>query len=124
MEIGFLCGSFESDSKYLLPTALFRYGITRHIELRFAELISGTKNKETSKTSFGFSDMELGAKFQILKQESINCEIAFISHVIIPSGSADLTNNHFGTVNKIAVSHGLNEFLDLGYNFGYNNFGS
>lgn len=35
-----------------------------------------------------------------------------------------MTNKYFGTVNKLAISHGLNNFLDLGYNLGYNYTGT
>jgi hypothetical protein len=69
------------------------------------------------------NDIEIGAKFQILKNENINTEIAFLSHLIIPSGSDNFRNNKWGTVNKIAISHTLNDNIGLGYNVGYNYFG-
>ena len=67
--------------------------------------------------------MELGLKIQILKNENINTQVALVSHVVIPTGSSELTNTYFGTINKLAVSHSLTDHLDLGYNLGYNYLG-
>jgi hypothetical protein len=71
----------------------------------------------------GISDLELGAKIQILQKEDINTEIAFLSHLLIPTGSEELTGDIFGTINKLSLSHNLSDNLDLGYNLGYNYFG-
>jgi hypothetical protein len=124
MEMGFGNGNYNNERLSLLPTALFRFGLSNILELRFVEQLAGYNNKTTSEPEFGLSDIELGAKIQILKKAGIVTEIAFISHVIIPTGSSELTHTTFGTINKLAISHGLNKFLDLGYNLGYNYFGT
>ncbi|MFO7670347.1 MAG: transporter [Bacteroidales bacterium] len=125
VETGFLFGDLNNESQrfFLLPTALFRYGLTRGIELRLGENLVSYKSEESSPTKFGLSDLELGAKFQILKREDINTEIAFISHAVLPTGTDGLSLEKYGTINKLALSHALNSFLDLGYNVGYNYFG-
>jgi len=127
-ESGILLGknNFENRSEQLLliPTTLLRYGLTKSIELRVVEQLVHIKNKQTSDDIFGFSDLELGAKFQILKNPAINSEIAFISHLVLPTGAISVTNEHFGTVNKLAISHSIRDFIDLGYNVGYNYFGN
>jgi len=112
------------EKQLLIPTTLFRYGLTKNIELRFVEQLENRKSSLDSDANFGVSDLEIGAKIQILKKENINTEIAFLSHIILPTGSENVTSGTVGTVNKIAVSHGINDFLDLGYNVGYNYFGS
>jgi hypothetical protein len=124
IEMGFGSGNYDSERLSLLPTTLFRYGLSKSIELRFVEQLGVYNNKATSTTEFGLSDIELGLKLQVLKKEDIKTEIAFISHLIIPTGSSELTNTNYGTINKLAISHGLNKFLDLGYNLGYNYFGT
>lgn len=124
MEMGFGSGNYNNERLSLLPTALFRYGLFKRLELRVVEQLAGFNNKTTSEWDFGLSDIELGAKIQVLRREDINTEIAFISHLVIPSGSSELTNIYYGTINKIAISHGINNFLDIGYNFGYNYFGT
>ncbi|MFZ0281789.1 MAG: transporter, partial [Bacteroidales bacterium] len=44
----------------------------------------------------------------------------FISHIILPTGSVGISGNSPGIITKIAISHSLNDFLDFGYNLGYN----
>lgn len=125
IESGILIGFEEngtfSTRQFLFPTNLFRYGLTKGIEIRVLSQFEDIKIG--SKSTQGISDIELGAKIQILKDEDKNTEIAFLSHLLIPSGTKELTGDKFGTINKISVSHKLNENLGLGYNLGYNYFG-
>ena len=125
VEAGLLFGDLNNKAQrlYLLPTTLFRYGLTRGIELRLGENLVNYNSESSLENRFGFSDLEFGAKFQILRREDINTEIAFISHAVFPTGSEGLSTDKYGTINKLALSHELNSFLGLGYNVGYNNFG-
>jgi hypothetical protein len=122
-EVGFGIGSDDLANQYVTPTTLTRYGLLKSIELRLAEHLFGTKDKQTSEKEFGLSDLELGTKIQILRRENVNTEIAFISHIVIPTGSDAFSAGQVGTISKIAVSHGLSSTLDLGYNLGYMYFG-
>lgn len=125
IEAGVLYGNEPKNSKtqLLLPTTLFRFGLTNIIELRLGEQIEFNQNKLNSSSTFGISDLELGTKIQILKKQDINIEIAFLSHVILPTGSDSLTNDKPGVINKFAFSHILNDNFNIGYNLGYNYFG-
>jgi hypothetical protein len=127
-ESGVLLGNYNLanslEQLLLIPTTLFRYGLTKSIELRLVEQLVHIKNKQSSEDNFGLSDLELGVKIQILKNPAINSEIAFISHLVLPTGAIGVTNEHLGTVNKLAVSHGITEFIDMGYNVGYSYFGN
>lgn len=124
MESGLLIG-FEGDEQssirqILAPTNLLRYGISKSIEIRLLSQFETQKSGEQSIQ--GISDLEIGTKIQILKNDSKNTEIAFVSHLTLPTGTKELTSEKIGTVNKIAVSHRLSENTGLGYNFGYNYF--
>jgi hypothetical protein len=125
IETGMLFGSFGESlfktKSTLLPTTLLRYGITKGLELRFVNQFERIKAGDV--THYGMNDLELGVKFQILKNQNINTEIAFLSHVIIPTGSKKLTNNKYGSINKLAISHTINDKMGIGYNVGYNYFG-
>lgn len=127
IESGFLAGYTNnnniSERQLLFPTTLFRYGLLRYFELRIVEQIERIKSDQPSYTHFGLSDLELGIKIQILKKETINTEITFLSHLILPTGQNGLTNHKPGTSSKIAVSHSINDFLGIGYNIGYDYFG-
>ena len=53
----------------------------------------------------------------------INTEIAFLSHVIIPSAKENLTADQVGIVNKLSISHKISDKIGLGYNIGYDYVG-
>ena len=125
LESGILIG-FESENppttrQILLPTNLFRYGITNWIELRILSQFETIKIED--KNYEGISDLEIGAKVQLLKKEEVNTEIAFLSHLIVPTGTHEITSDNFGLSNKLSISHGINETVGVGYNIGYNYFG-
>ena len=122
IESGFLIGYEEQDQlsirQVLLPTNLFRYGITNSIEIRILNQFEMLKIDE--KQLDGISDLELGTKIQLIKGGHKNIEAAFLSHLIIPIGTENLTGNKIGTINKISISHEISETLEVGYNLGYN----
>lgn len=125
IESGLLIG-FEGDApnsvrQILAPTNLFRYGISKGVELRFLSQFETLKNGNLSIQ--GISDIEIGTKIQILKEENEDVEIALLSHLIVPTGTSELTSDNFGTINKLCLSHDLNEKMSVGYNLGYNYFG-
>lgn len=125
LESGFLITHDDqgdySSRQILLPTNLFRYGLTNWMEIRIVNQYEMVKIKD--KRLEGFSDMTLGIKVQLLKKENINTEIAFLSQLIVPSGSKALTSDQTGTSNLISLSHSLSESIGLNYNLGYNYFG-
>ncbi|MCF6366704.1 MAG: transporter [Bacteroidales bacterium] len=104
------------------PITLFRFGLTKRVELRllsqYRKDIYDYPYYSSSKT-VGFSDIEVGTKIQIFKKENAKTEIAFETHLSVPTGSALYTNGTYATINKIAVSHVLTDKLGLGYNIGY-----
>lgn len=118
--------SFEGDNQLstqqiLAPTNLFRYGVSDGLELRF--LSQFEMLKEDIQAIRGISDIEIGVKIQVLKKEDVNTEIAFLTHLVIPTGTEALSNGEFGTINKVSISHELNDNIELGYNLGYDYFG-
>lgn len=113
----------NSVNSFFGPSTLLRYGISDGVELRFVSQYESTEiglNGANIDYS-GFNDLELGVKIQVLKKENSNTEIAFLSHIIIPTGKENLTTNNLGVVNKLAVSHVLIENVSVGYNIGYDN---
>ena len=115
--------SFESNN-WNLPTTLLRFGITRNMELRLAnQFTSIVKNSEEKTHQYGFGDIEIGAKIQILRKKNINTEIAFLSHLVFPFGDKRISNTNFGSINKLSISHSITKNTSLGYNVGYNYFG-
>jgi hypothetical protein len=127
IEAGFLLGSSDNDiikeRQILAPSILSRYGLTNGIELRLLTQFESIKNRSTDEVYDGISDLEIGAKVQLFKKESSTTEIAFLSHLILPTASKQLTNDKFGSINKLSISHPLSESIGIGYNVGYDYFG-
>ena len=128
IESGLLIGFTESNGQrhrqILAPTNLFRIGISRTFELRLLSQYELSKNQNTDQSISGVSDIEVGTKIQFLRRDDINTEIAFLSHLILPTGSSALTNDEYGVINKLSIAHEINDQMGLGYNIGYDNFGS
>ncbi len=122
--IGFTEENRQETRQILAPTTLFRVGLTDGIELRVLSQYETLKNQTTNKKFSGISDLEIGAKIQLLQKENMNTEIAFLSHLILPAGSSNFTNDEYGTINKLSISHSISDAIGIGYNLGYNNFGS
>jgi hypothetical protein len=127
IESGVLFVSSKSEGismrETLAPSTLLRYGITNGIEIRLVNQFESIKNKTTSEKANGISDLEIGTKFQILQKDGVNTEIAFVSHLILPTGSKELTIDNFGTINKLSISHAISDKVGIGYNVGYDYFG-
>ena len=126
LEAGLLIGFAGEDEnavrQLLAPTTLFRYGITEGIELRLLSQFESIKIQDQAVQ--GISDIEVGAKIQLFQKEDSRFEVAFLSHLLVPTGSENLSLESFGSINKLAVSQEINETLGLGYNLGYNYFGT
>jgi len=123
MSLGY---SSDDKTKYRTfsgPSSLFRVGLLTGVELRITNQFESTKNLKKENVSAGISDMMLGAKVELINKEDINAKIAILSHLVLPTGSSDLTTNRYGTVNRLAVSHNLTDNMGLGYNIGYDYFG-
>lgn len=125
IESGFLLG-FEGNKikpvrQILAPTTLFRFGITNGLELRLLNQFESVKvNKSYIQ---GISDLEIGTKIQLFRAKKSSFEMALLSHLILPVGSEGLSNEKIGTINKLSLSHEINDNMWLGYNIGYDYFG-
>ncbi|MFH4963703.1 transporter [Gaetbulibacter sp. M235] len=122
--LGFTEDDLSSERQLFAPTTLFRYGILNGVEIRVLNQFESLKDKNSLLKRNGISDLEIGTKISLLNKEHINTKIAFLSHAILPTGSKDLTNDKWGTINKFSISHELSNVLGLGYNIGYDYFGS
>jgi len=123
IESGVLFRESEDNSvnSFFGPSTLLRYGISKGIELRFVSQYESTKIElENEDVHYsGLNDIELGAKIQLLKKSTLNTEIAFLTHVIIPTAKEHLTSNSLGVINKLAISHAISNKIGIGYNIGY-----
>ena len=99
-----------------LPTTLFRLGLTNKIELRILNQFE--YRKYTKQSINGFTNLECGVKIQLLKKEDKVTELAFLSHIVLPTASKLFNENKFTVINKLCVSHKSNSNISFGYNIG------
>ena len=123
-ETGILIESIKIEKQFLTPTILSRYGLTKNLELRLLTQYESLKNKINYEKIEGISDLEIGTKIQLYKKESSPTEIAFISHLVLPTAPKKLSNDKIGTINKLSISHSISELFGIGYNIGYDFLGS
>ncbi|MFT4661550.1 MAG: hypothetical protein ACI8XB_001828 [Patiriisocius sp.] len=127
IEAGVLVEYFEKFGvnfrNVLAPTNLFRLGITEGVELRILNQVEYLKSDKETLNLVGVSDLEIGTKVQVLRNEDVNTEIAVLSHLIVPTGGPSFTIDSYGTINKISIAHEISDDIGLGYNIGYDYFG-
>ena len=120
-------GQIQVESGILIENSqsnintLFRIGIIEGIEIRInSNYLINDELSFMKKSSF--SDFEVGAKFRIFDKTSSNTKVAFLSHLSIPTAIEVFSNNVYGLMNRLNVSHDLNNESQIGYNLGYNKF--
>lgn len=120
-------GQIQIESGILIENSqsnintLFRIGIIEGIEIRInSNYLINDKLSFMKKSSF--SDFEVGAKFRIFDKNQNNTKVAFLSHLSIPTAIEVFSNNVYGLLNRLNVSHDLNNESQIGYNLGYNKF--
>ncbi len=127
IETGMMIGYNNIDGtayRFLVgPTTLFRVGLVKGLELRVFNQLESVKNITKEKEISGISDLEIGAKVELLNKENINTKIAFLAHLILPTGTRNLTIDSYGVINKLSISHDITESIGVGYNVGYNYYG-
>jgi len=112
--------SVEREEEYIIPGIMLRYGIGWGIELRFANNYEKVKNSHDSYE--GLSDMEIGTEIQLYKSKNRRTEVAIMSHLLLPTGGAEISNERVGSESFLLVWHELNEKTGIEYNLGYSNF--
>ncbi len=114
------------ERNILLPTSLFRVGLTQQIELRLlsqVELNSIAQYGRKDPYIAGFSNLEVGTKIQLFRNENSIHQVAIVSNLGVPTGSIDINESEVYTVSKLCVSHQFSEDFNLGYNLGYSAIG-
>ena len=120
-------GQIQVESGILIENSqsnintLFRIGIIEGIEIRInSNYLINDELSFMKKSSF--SDFEVGAKFRIFDKASSNTKVAFLSHLSIPTAIEVFSNDVYGILSRLNVSHGLNNESQIAYNLGYNKF--
>lgn len=105
------------------PSSLFRLGITKFLELRITSNLISFKNIKKDVVTTGVTDIHVGAKLELYQSKNGNSKFAILSHLVLPTGSFNLTDNAYGTVNRLIGSQALTNNIGVGYNIGYDYYG-
>ncbi len=117
VESGILTGYQDDVRQLVLPNTLLRYGLTDKVEFRFITQLEINNYNDTIME--GMSDLWVGTKIQLFKKPESNTEVAFLTHLSVPTGSKVITSGSYGIYSRLLLSHRINDFLNLGYNIGY-----
>lgn len=105
----------------LYPTTLFRLGISERIELRMLNQLERTKLSSTfiENITQGISDLEVGFKIALAGNSETRFSAAFLSHLIMPTGTGEISTDSYQSVNKLALGLSLTDNISTGLNIGY-----
>ena len=106
----------------IIPTNLFRYGISNKVELRMVLQLDGIEVYGDETYQFELGHVELGAKTVLNQTEDSKVQIALLSHLQLPKRNWSHFEDQLGFFNRISIAHNLTQKSSIGYNFGYNHY--
>lgn len=119
-KVNFTPGGQQASSRITAPSALVRWGISEYFEARLFTSFQSFKSPNDLQRTSGLGDVQVGTKIRILDKDDVPTKVAFVSHLIVPTGSRGISYEAYRAINRVSVSHVLMEGVDLGYNLGYN----
>ncbi len=120
MEMGF---NYESISKteknWILPSALWKYGINDHFELRLITEMNRRESSGKETGQLGLLPTEVGFKVKLIEEKGIIPKISLISHLSIPNFSSKAYSTTYYAPNfRFTMLHTLSNNVTLSYNLG------
>lgn len=105
------------SSSVMLPSCLFKYGISERTELR---LITEIERQEYyNKVNTGLNPVTIGFKTNILQEKGIIPNTSFIGHLTLPTiASCKNKSIYYAPSFRFTMQHTLNSKLSLAYNLG------
>ena len=106
----------------IIPTNLFRYGISKKVELRLVLQLDGLQTMDDNAYQFALGSVELGAKIVLNQSEDPSVQFALLSHLVLPKDNWTQFSDQLGFLNRISIAHDIDQNTSIGYNFGYNHY--
>lgn len=118
IETGFSYQKIDSyNSEYVVPTVLWKYGVSEIIELRL--ITEFHKNESFNTYNEGISPVLIGCKIRISEENGILPKISLIGHLAFPNlAKTEYKNNYLAPEFRFAIQHTLSEKFSFGYNLG------
>ena len=120
-------GVYEKENRtkfYTVPSTLFRYGVSKRLEFRFA------LDHVSFRNDFGkgrdFENPNFGFKFRLFNEQGLRPDLSLLYHlgVPIPNFGDDGDVGDFSNTIRLAADHTLNQNWGLGWNLGIETEGS
>lgn len=113
--------NLNPSSSESIPFTIFRVGLADWLELRAIHAL--TKDDLVGNRRFA-NDLELGTKIQLLNKYTDNFKLAFVGHIILPTGIGGEQSESLGIYSKFAMSNSLSDNFSIAYNIGFRKFES
>ena len=105
-----------------MPNVLMRLNLFKGVELRLITNHLQQYRPSNDQERAGIADWQVGSKIQLFS--SPKAQMALSTHIIFPTGSARLSNNQIGSLNRLLFAHPIGARQSISYNIGYNNYGT
>jgi len=115
IETGTYVSIADNINYWGIGSTLLRYGVAKNIELRMFSEIGRERHRVTDTRSLGISDLQVGAKFRFLTGP---VEMSYMGHLVLPGGTEGFSDEKWGVINKLLLSHDVVEGIVFGYNAG------
>lgn len=120
MENGFLHQqTSKGESESALPTSLWKFGISKNIELRLITDLIYNRTPDTTNT--GLNPVVAGLKVKLWEEKGILPQASLITHILLPKvASKDLQVKYLAPEIRLLFQNTITDDIDLGYNLGMN----
>ncbi|MEZ4898579.1 MAG: transporter [Saprospiraceae bacterium] len=118
IESGIALNRSDHDLTWNILQNLWRYAPAERLEFRLVTGLS-LASPENPGHRLGFDDLEVGLKYQFVQSR---VPLAMLIHILLPTGNAPFSSGQWGTSWKLAWSHALGDWVEVGYNTGVDLF--
>jgi hypothetical protein len=107
----------EVESNFVIPSVLWKYGISENFEVRMITEFSSLKTN--SITESGINPVMIGFKTKLIEENGIIPQTSFIGHLALPNlSSTKFKLDYLAPQFRFAMQHTLSEKMSLSYNLG------
>lgn len=120
MENGFLHQqTSKGKSELLLPTSLWKYGLSKNIELRL--ITDLVYNRTSDSVTTGLNPVVIGLKVKLWEEKGILPQASLITHMQLPKvASKNLQVKYLAPQIRLLFQNTVTDDIDVGYNLGMN----
>ncbi len=121
VETGSLIRIDEGQRNWTLNGTLFKFGVMDDLEIRILPSLIHIKSRPLGEVNtLGIGDLQFGVKYHFLS--SGKTDLGYLGHVIVPSGTREVSSGSFGMNHHIAVTHQFANWLSATVNTGFEYF--